>query len=113
MTPFWWPSKAKNCEFHCPKSIVHILSRVQFQKKERGVAIVVYVRHGYRSKFPSTHGHTHTTTATPLQLSVEIAVCSRCELLIWAAFLFFLQGLMRVIIIFGTSKLFFEDVEFV
>ena len=69
------------------------------------------VRHDNRSKFLSTHGHTHTTMATPLQLSVEIAICSRCELVNWAAFLFFLQGLMRVIIIFGTRKLFFEGVE--
>ena len=84
--------KDQKLQIPLPKIICSHLEQGAISKKERGVAIVVYVRHGYRSKFPSTHGHTHTTMATPLQLSVEIDVCSRCELLIWAAFLFFYRG---------------------
>ena len=67
-------------------------------KKRIGVATVVCVQHGYRSKLPSTHSNTLTTMATPLPFYVEIAVCSRYETLIWEAFLIFLQGLMKVII---------------
>ena len=81
--------KGQKLRISLPKIICSHLEQGVISKKERGVAIVVYVRHGYRSKFLFTHGHTHTTMATPLQLSVEIAVCSRCELQIWAAFLIF------------------------
>ena len=42
-------------------------------------------KHLKRKKFP----HVHTTMATPLQLSVEIAFCSRCELPFCTAFPFF------------------------
>ena len=84
--------KGQKLRIILPKIICSHLEQGAISKKERGVAIVVYVRHGYWSKFLSTHGHTHTTMATPLQLSVEIAVCSRCELQIWAAFLIFYRG---------------------
>ena len=42
--------------------------------------------------------------ATPLPLSTQIDAYPVCETAIWVAFLIFLKGLMRVIIIFGTRK---------
>ena len=87
------------------------LEQREMSKKERGVATAVYVKNGCRSKFPSTHSNTHTTMATPLPLSVEIALCSRYETVIWAAFLFLLTGLMRVFMIFGSRKLFFKVIK--
>ena len=95
MTLHRWPYKAKNCEIHDPKSLKNKLDGpwVAFlAKKGRGVATVVCVSHGYRSKFPSTHSNTHTTMATPLPFSVEIAVCSRYETLIWATFIILYRG---------------------
>ena len=62
------------------------LEQGEMSKKGRGVATVVYVKHGCSSEVPSTHSNTHTTMATPLLLSVEIALCSRYEHVIWAAF---------------------------
>ena len=44
----------------------------------------VYVKHGCRSS-PSTYSNTHKNMATPLLLSVDIALCPRCEHVIWAA----------------------------
>ena len=70
----------------------------------------MYVWHGYKSKFHSTVINAHTM-ATPFPLSFEIAVCSRSELLIWAAFLIFLVGLMRVIKNSVTRKMSFAVVE--
>ena len=49
--------------------------------------------------------------ATPLPFSFEIVVCSRYETIIWATFLIFLEGLIRVIIKTGTSKMSFVMVE--
>ena len=71
MTPHIWPYKAKNCENHDPKSISNQFDGqwVAFlAKKGKGVATVVCVSHGYRSKFPSTHSQTHKTMTTSLLL---------------------------------------------
>ena len=112
MTPFLWPWKAKNLDFCCPKWFVHILSKVKWQKKEEELPqLVGCVWHGYRSKLPSAYSKTHTTMATLLPISVDIPVCSRYETLIWATFLIFLDGLMRLIIKTWTSKMYFVMVE--
>ena len=42
--------------------------------------------------------------ATPLPLSTQIDAYPVCETAIWVAFLIFLEGLMRLITIFGTRK---------
>ena len=71
MIPHIWPYKAKNCEIHDPKSLKNKLDGpwVAFlAKKGRGVATVVCVSHGYRSKLPSIHSNTHKTMATALLL---------------------------------------------
>ena len=74
MTLHRWPYKAKNCEIHDPKSLKNKLDGpwVAFlAKKGRGVATVVCVSHGYRSKLPSIHSNTHKTMATPLLLCYQ------------------------------------------
>ena len=78
MTLHRWPYKAKNCEIHDPKSLKNKLDGpwVAFlAKKGRGVATVVCVSHGYRSKLPSIHSNTHKTMATPLLLCYLPMIC--------------------------------------
>ena len=96
MTLHRWPYKAKNCEIHDPKSLKNKLDGpwVAFlAKKGRGVATVVCVSHGYRSKLPSIHSNTHKTMATPLLLCY-LPMIHQTNL--GSIFNFFLRGLMRV-----------------
>ena len=76
--------KGQKSRFLLSKMFSSHIEQGEMSKKGRGVATVVYVKHGCRS-FPSTYSNTHKNMATPLLLSVEIALCPRCEHVIWAS----------------------------
>ena len=110
MTLHRWPYKAKNCEIHDPKSLKNKLDGpwVAFlAKKGRGVATVVCVSHGYRSKLPSIHSNTHKTMATPLLLCY-LPMIRQATL---GSIFIFLRGLMRVIKKSEVRKIIIGHVE--
>ena len=59
-----------------------------YEKKGEELPQLCVCKHGYRSKFPFTHGNTHTTMATPLPFSVDNSTVPTCGIAIWVMFFF-------------------------